>query len=95
MRSREMKGDTPMTKREMMQQKIDALLHEVKRMSEAIARMEHALHVCESCPDVDAKGLIERCAELHARLEDIRNIVDVSQQLVDRGEEIEEPDLWL
>ena len=84
-----------MTKREMMEQKIEVILHEVKRMSEAIARMEHELLVCESCPEVDARGLVERCAELHARLEDIRNIVEESRQLVARRDIIEEPDLWL
>ncbi|MEK6571513.1 MAG: hypothetical protein AABZ61_09095 [Bacteroidota bacterium] len=82
--------------REQMEQKVQAILREITRMSEAIGRMEKELHALESHPHPDVNGLIERCAELHARLEDIRNIVEESRRLVAApAHEVEEPDLWL
>ena len=85
-----------MTKREMMEQKVQAILREVARMSEAIAKMEKEL--CDATADShrDVNTLIERCEELHARLEDIRNIVEESRRLVEAPTHgVEEPDLWL
>ncbi len=85
-----------MTKRELMEQKTQAILNEVTRMNEAIARMEKELRDSEAHPHLDTNGLVERCEELHARLEDIRNIVDESRRrLAQSTEEVEEPDLWL
>lgn len=85
-----------MTKRELMEQKTQAILREVARMNEAIARMEKELRESEFHLQLDANGLIERCAEFHARLEDIRGIVEESRRrLVESTREVEEPDLWL
>jgi hypothetical protein len=85
-----------MTKREMMEQKVQAILREVVRMGDAIARMEKELHDAKAEPHRDANNLIERCEELHARLEDIRTIVEESRRLVEApAQGVEEPDLWL
>lgn len=85
-----------MTKRELMEQKTQAILREVARMSEAIGRMENELRKSEFHLQLDANGLIERCEEFHARLEDIRSIVEESRRrLVESTQDIEEPDLWL
>jgi anion-transporting ArsA/GET3 family ATPase len=90
------KGGIPMTKREMMEQKVRAILREVMRMSEAISRMEKELCAAKTEPHRDAEKLINRCEELHARLEDIRNILEESRRLVEAStQSVEEPDLWL
>jgi anion-transporting ArsA/GET3 family ATPase len=86
----------PMTKREVMEQKVQAILREVVRMTEAIAKMEKELCDAKAEPHRDATALIERCEEIHARLEDIRNIVEESRRLVEApAHGVEEPDLWL
>lgn len=80
----------------MMEQKVQAILREVVRMSEAIARMEKELCDAKAEPHRDANKMLERCEELHARLEDIRNIVEESRRLVEAPVHgVEEPDLWL
>jgi len=85
-----------MTKRETMEQKVQAILREVMRMSEAISRMEKELCDAKTEPHRDADNLINRCEELHARLEDIRNILEESRRLVEATtQSVEEPDLWL
>jgi anion-transporting ArsA/GET3 family ATPase len=85
-----------MTKREVMEQKVQAILREVMRMSEAISRMEKELCAAKTEPHRDAEKLINRCEELHARLEDIRNILEESRRLVEASAQgVEEPDLWL
>ena len=90
------KGDSPMNKRELMEQKVRAILREVERMAEAIARMEKELCNAKSESHRDLNGMIEHCEELHARLEDIRNIVEESRRLVEApAPGVEEPDLWL
>jgi len=83
-----------MTKKELMIQKTQIILHEVARMSEAIKRMEDELR--NPHPQLDFDRLIEQCEELRARLDDIRDVVsEARRKVIQPSEEIEEPDLWL
>jgi anion-transporting ArsA/GET3 family ATPase len=80
----------------MMEQKVQAILREVMRMSEAISRMEKELCAAKTEPHRDAEKVINRCEELHARLDDIRNILEGSRRLLEApAQSVEEPDLWL
>jgi anion-transporting ArsA/GET3 family ATPase len=79
-----------------MEQKVQAILREVMRMSEAISRMEKELCAAKTEPHRDAEKVINRCEELHARLDDIRNILEGSRRLLEApAQSVEEPDLWL
>ena len=90
------KGGFFITKREMMEQKVQATLQEVMRMTEAKAKMEKELCDANAEPHRDATALVERRKEIHARLEDIRSIVEESRRLVEApAHGVEEADLWL
>jgi hypothetical protein len=85
-----------MTKKELMMQKTRSILREVKRMESAVATLERELREGELEKPVAKNRFVALCEELHARLEDIRTIVEESQRLVEEPTgEVEELDLWL